>query len=112
MALATTSIYAQEALTPQRSPLLNWLLLFFGFAVIWFIPYKVLYPIFLKYYRPDYCKVLFWSIFSLYGLAWFHLSLYWLFETGFFYFWIRWAAVFLAVLWLIVTIAVAMTRRA
>ena len=80
---------------------LDWILLLGVFLVIWLLLYKGLYPLFLRHYRPDYCKFLFWSLFLLYALAWLHLSLYVLFDIGFYYEWARWTAVFLSVLWLI-----------
>lgn len=114
LVLATSSAWAQETtqLEPARSPFLNWLLLLVVFVVIWLIFYMVLYPQLLRYYPPDFSKSLFWSLFLLYGLAWLHLSLYALFDYGFFFPWLRWVAVFLIALWLIWFAVVTMMRRA
>ncbi len=95
-----------------ESMLRDWLLLLAVFALIWLVLYKGLYPIFLRYFRPDFCKFLFWSLFFLYGFAWLHLSLYILFEYGYWYPWMRWVAVFLTALWLIWFAVVARTKRA
>lgn len=93
------------------SPFVNGVLLLAVFAVLWLIFYKGLYPLFLRFYRPDFSKFLFWSLFLLYGLAWLHLSLYVLFDIGFYYAWARWVAVFLTFLWLIWFMVVFSRRR-
>lgn len=70
-------------------------------AVLWLIFYKGAYPFFLRYYRPDFCRTIFWSLFSLYSLTWLLLASYLIFDIGFYFSWMKWTAVFLAALWLI-----------
>ncbi len=111
-AVLATPALAQDGLVVRQSPFLSWTLLLAVFALIWLIFYKGLYPIFLRYFHPTFCKFLFWSLFFLYGLAWLHLSLYILFEYGYWYPWMRWVAVFLTALWLIWFAVAAMTKRA
>jgi hypothetical protein len=65
------------------------------------ILYKVVYPFFLRYYRDDFCKTVFWNLFILYSLTWCFLSSYLLLEIGFYFAWMQWIAAFLGVLWLI-----------
>ena len=69
--------------------------------LIWFIFYKIVYPFYLRYYNPTYCKQLFRSLVMLYGLCWITTSFYVLYETGFRHTWLRWVFVFLGVLWFI-----------
>ncbi len=103
---------AESDLAPARSPFLDWVLFLAVFVAIWFIFYMGVYPLLLRYYRPDHCKFLFWSLVLLYSVAWLHASLYIIFDYGFFYPWLKWTAVFLIVLWMIWFAVVGMTRRA
>jgi len=102
--LLAPSLSAQDSAPQFEQPenmLLRWAGVVLVLVLIWFILYKVVYPFFLRYYRDDFCKTVFWSLFLLYGLTWLFLSSYILLEFGFFYAWMQWIAVFLAVLWLI-----------
>jgi hypothetical protein len=102
--LAASPLAAQdgEPAVPQPdNMLLRWAGFVLVLVLIWFILYKVVYPFFLRYYRDDFCKTLFWNLFGLYSLTWFFLASYILLEYGFYYGWMQWIAAFLAVLWLI-----------
>lgn len=114
LAFVACSTWAQAAgdVAPVRSPFLDWVLFLAVFVAIWFIFYMGVYPLLLRYYRPDDCKFLFWSLVLLYSLAWLHLSLYVIFSYGFFYTWLKWTAVFLMALWMIWFAVLGMTRRA
>lgn len=90
--------------------LLRWAGVILVWIGIWFILYKVLYPFFLRYYRDDFCKTIFWNLLILYSLTWFFLSSYILLEFGFYYVWMQWIAIFLAVLWLISGLALLLRR--
>jgi hypothetical protein len=73
----------------------------FGFAVLWIVFYKLIYPFLLRYYSPAYCKSLFWSAFLLYSMAWLAIGTYVIFEIGFSYEWAKWVFVFMGAVWLI-----------
>lgn len=83
-----------------------------GLAVvmIWVILYKAVYPFFLRYYRDEFCKTIFWNLFSLYTLTWIFVSFYVVLDVGFYWDWLPWVAVFLGVWWLI-SGAVLLLRR-
>jgi|GEM_PF-1310876 len=72
-----------------------------GLVIIWFVFYKLVYPFLLRYYSPFYCKTLFWSMFLLYSMAWISVSVYRIFEIGFFYGWAKWIFAFMGAIWLI-----------
>jgi len=102
--LSAGPLCAQENGTAFPQPenlLLRWTGVILVLVLIWFILYKIVYPFFLRYYRDDFCKTVFWNLFLLYGLTWFFLASYILLEFGFYYGWMQWMAVFLAALWLI-----------
>jgi len=102
---------AGAAAFPQpENLLLRWTGVVLVLVLIWFILYKVVYPFFLRYYRDDFCKTLFWNLFLLYALTWIFLASYVLLEFGFYYGWMQWFAVFLGALWLI-SGAVFLLRR-
>ena len=112
--LLAASLAAQESAPEFEQPdnlLLRWGGVVLVLVLIWFVLYKGVYPFFLSYYRDDFCKTVFWNLFLLYSLTWLFLSSYLLLEFGFFYGWMQWIAVFLAVLWLISGL-VMMLRRA
>jgi hypothetical protein len=79
-------------------------------AMIWFILYKTVYPFFLRYYRDEFCKTIFWNLFLLYTLTWIFVSFYVVLDVGFYWAWLPWVAIFLAVWWLI-SGAVLIMRR-
>lgn len=79
--------------------------------LIWFILYKVAYPFFLRYYRDDFCKTVFWNLFGLYAITWFFLASYLLVDYGFYFGWMKWLAVFLSVLWLISGLILLLQRK-
>jgi hypothetical protein len=70
-------------------------------VMIWFVLYKAVYPYFLRYYRDEFCKTIFWNLFLLYTLTWIFVSFYVVLDIGFYWAWLPWVAVFLAVWWLI-----------
>jgi hypothetical protein len=75
--------------------------IFLGVVVIWVVLYKAVYPYFLQHYRDDYCKTIFWNLFSLYTLTWLFVSFYVVLDIGFYWAWLPWVALFIAVWWLI-----------
>lgn len=70
-------------------------------VMIWVVLYKAVYPFFLRYYRDEFCKTIFWNLFFLYTLTWIFVSFYVVLDVGFYWAWLPWVAVFLAVWWLI-----------
>lgn len=111
MAFAET-LGAQEAPAYEQpdNVLLRSVAVVLVLAGTWFILYKLVYPFFLRYYRPSFCKNIFWTHFILYSLTWLLLASYVVFDFGFYFFWMKWVAAFLCVLWLISTV-VLMLRR-
>jgi hypothetical protein len=81
--------------------LLRWAAVLLVVTLIWFVLYKLVYPFFLRYYRDEFCKTIFWNLFLLYSLTWLFVSSYVLLDFGFYYGWMPWAAVFLGAWWLI-----------
>ena len=79
-------------------------------VMIWVILYKAVYPFFLRYYRDEFCKTIFWNLFFLYTLTWIFVSFYVVLDVGFYWEWLPWVAVFLGVWWLI-SGAVLLMRR-
>lgn len=79
-------------------------------VMIWIVLYKAVYPFFLRYYRDEFCKTIFWNLFLLYTLTWVFVSFYIVLDIGFYWAWLPWAALFLGVWWLI-SGAVLMLRR-
>lgn len=90
-----------QPLQPGQLSLLHWLAFLGVFLLIWTLLYWLLYPYFLRHFNPDFSKVLFWSILLFYFLTWLHLSLYLVFDFGFFFPWVRWTAAIITGLWLI-----------
>ena len=115
-ALLAAPVAAQENAGAPAYPqpanlLLRWTGVILVLVGIWFILYKVVYPFFLRYYRDDFCKTIFWSLLLLYSFTWIFLSSYILLEYGFYYGWMQWFAVFLAVLWLITGLVLLLRRN-
>src|SRR5688572_22151423 len=79
-------------------------------VMIWIVLYKAVYPFFLRYYRDEFCKTVFWNLFLLYTLTWLFVSFYVVLDIGFYWAWLPWVAVFLGVWWLI-SGAVLLLRR-
>lgn len=75
--------------------------IFLAVVMIWFVLYKGAYPFFLRYYRDEFCKTIFWNLFLLYTLTWIFVSLYVVLDVGFYWAWLPWVAAFLGVWWLI-----------
>jgi hypothetical protein len=99
------------ALEPQSdNVLLRGAAIVLAIAMIWFVLYKAVYPFFLRYYRDEFCKTIFWNLFFLYTLTWIFVSFYVVLDVGFYWAWLPWVAVFLAVWWLI-SGAVLLLRR-
>lgn len=103
---------AATEFSPENSALLHWILFLGVLGAIWLLFYKVFYPYFLRYFQPAFSEQLFWSLFGLYALAWMHLSLYLVFDFGFQYSWIKWAAAVIGSLWLPWLLVLMMRRRA
>jgi len=81
-----------------------------GIAMIWIILYKAVYPFFLRYYRDEFCKTIFWNLFILYTATWVFVSLYVVLDIGFYFAWLPWMALFLGVLWLISGLTLLLRR--
>lgn len=79
-------------------------------AMIWIVLYKAVYPFFLRYYRDEYCKTIFWNLFILYTATWVFVSLYVVLDVGFYYAWLPWMALFLGVWWLISGLTLLLRR--
>lgn len=89
----------------------HWLLFVGVFVGFWLIFYFILYPYLLRFFSPEYSKVLFWSLFLFYAMTWLHLSSYLIFDIGFYFPAARWIAVTLTVLWLLWFVAVMVRGR-
>jgi hypothetical protein len=113
VALFASPLAAQSA-APSVEPADNMLLrgaaVFLVVVMIWFVLYKAVYPFFLRYYRDEFCKTIFWNLFFLYTLTWIFVSFYVVLDVGFYWAWLPWVALFLGVWWLI-SGAVLMLRR-
>jgi len=81
--------------------LLRSVAIFLVVVMIWVVLYKAVYPFFLRYYRDEFCKTIFWNLFFLYTLTWIFVSFYIVLDVGFYWAWLPWVAIFLAVWWLI-----------
>ena len=111
--VVTLPLFAQSnapALEQSDNLLLRCAAVFLAVVMIWIVLYKAVYPFFLRYYRDEFCKTIFWNLFSLYTLTWLFVSFYVVLDVGFYWAWLPWAAVFLAVWWLI-SGAVLLLRR-
>jgi uncharacterized membrane protein len=103
--------YAEEpALAQSDNTLLRGAVVFLGVVMIWIVLYQAVYPFFLRYYRDEYCKTVFWNLFLLFTLTWIFVSFYVVLDLGFSWVWMPWAGVFLGVWWLI-SGAVLLLRR-
>ena len=79
-------------------------------VMIWITLYKAVYPFFLRHYRDEFCKTIFWNLFFLYTLTWLFVSSYVVLDVGFYYGWLPWMALFLGVWWLIAGLVLMMRR--
>jgi hypothetical protein len=113
MLLALPLIARPEAPALEQqsdNTLLRGAAIFLVVVMIWVVLYKAVYPFFLRYYRDEFCKTIFWNLFFLYTLTWLFVSFYVVLDVGFYWVWLPWAAVFLAMWWLI-SGAVLLLRR-
>lgn len=90
----------------------RWAAVMLVVTLIWFVLYKVVYPFFLRYYRDEFCKTIFWNLFLLYTLSWLFVSSYVLLDYGFYYGWMPWVAVFLAAWWVLSGLVLLLRRAA
>ncbi len=72
-----------------------------GLLLIWLLFYYLIYPALLRFYSHHYSKKLFWSLLLLYSISWICLSIYLLFEVGFYIEWLKFVFAFIGALWLI-----------
>jgi hypothetical protein len=84
--------------------------IFLGVVMIWIILYKAAYPFFLRYYRDDFCKTIFWNLFCLYTLTWLFVSFYVVLDIGFYWAWLPWVALFIGAWWLISGLVLTLRR--
>jgi hypothetical protein len=98
------------ALEQSDNMLLRGAAVFLVVVMIWTVLYKAVYPFFLRYYRDEFCKTIFWNLFFLYTLTWIFVSFYVVLDIGFYWAWLPWTALFLGVWWLI-SGAVLILRR-
>ena len=110
LALPLSAQRDAPALAQSDNMLLRGAAVFLVVVMIWVVLYKVVYPFFLRYYRDEFCKTIFWNLFLLYTLTWIFVSFYTVLDIGFYWAWLPWTAVFLAVWWLI-SGAVLLLRR-
>ncbi len=105
------AVHAAERAVPQSSnTLLRSAGIFLVVVMIWTVLYKGVYPFFLRYYHDEFCKTIFWNLFLLFTLTWVFVSLYVVLDVGFYWAWLPWVALFLAMWWLI-SGAVLLLRR-
>lgn len=108
-AVAQTNAPAYEQ---SNNLLLRWAGVLLVVTLIWFVLYKAVYPYFLRHYRDEFCKTIFWNLFLLYSLTWLFVSSYVLLDFGFYYGWMPWVAVFLAAWWVISGLFLLLRRAA
>jgi hypothetical protein len=108
--LATPLLAQSGAAAESENVLLRGAAVFLVVVMIWTVLYKAVYPFFLRYYRDEFCKTIFWNLFFLYTLTWIFVSFYVVLDIGFYWAWLPWVALFLGVWWLI-SGAVLMLRR-
>jgi hypothetical protein len=104
---AETPAYEQS-----ENVLLRWAGIVLVIGMIWIVLYKAVYPFFLRYYRDEFCKTIFWNLFILYTATWIFVSLYVVLDIGFYYGWLPWMALFLGVWWLISGLTLLLRRGA
>lgn len=110
IALPLAAQSGAPALEQPDNLLLRGAAMFLAVVMIWIVLYKAVYPFFLRYYRDEFCKTIFWNLFLLYTLTWIFVSFYVVLDIGFYWAWLPWVALFLGVWWLI-SGAVLMLRR-
>lgn len=110
LALPLSAQREKPALAQSDNPLLRGAAVFLVVVMIWVVLYKIVYPFFLRHYRDEFCKTIFWNLFLLYTLTWIFVSFYTVFDIGFYWAWLPWTAAFLAAWWLI-SGAVLLLRR-
>ena len=98
---ALLALAADPAIPQSSNTLLRGAGVFVVIVMIWFVLYRAVYPFFLRYYRDEFCKTIFWNLFFLYALTWIFVSLYVVLDIGFYWAWLPWVAAFLAAWWLI-----------
>ena len=108
--LATPLLAQSEVAPASENVLLRSAAIALVVVMIWTVLYKAVYPFFLRYYRDEFCKTIFWNLFFLYTLTWIFVSFYVVLDIGFYWAWLPWVALFLGVWWLI-SGAVLMLRR-
>ncbi len=72
-----------------------------GLILIWFLFYYLVYPFLVRYYSAGYCKSVFWSLVLLYSVSWIAVTVYVLFEVGFYIEWLKYVFAFIGGIWLI-----------
>jgi len=93
------------------NPILRYGAIALVIVMIWYVLYKGAYPFFLRYYRDEFCKTIFWQLFFLYTLTWAFVSLYVVVDVGFYWGWLPWGACFLMAWWLIAGLLLLLRRR-
>ncbi len=111
LALSAAPLLAQDGAGRPDNPFLKWLWVVLGLVLIWLMFYKGLYPFLLRHFSHDASKAIFWPLFLLYAMTWLHLTAYIFFVYGFYFFWMRVAALFLATLFAI-WFLISLLRRA
>lgn len=106
----TTPLAAQPAIEQPDNMLIRGAGIFLGVVMIWIVLYKAAYPFFLRYYRDDFCKTIFWNLFSLYTLTWVFVSFYVILDIGFYWAWLPWTALFIGAWWLISGLVLLLRR--
>jgi hypothetical protein len=110
LALPLAAQTAEPAVPQTTNTLLRSAGIVLTVVMIWTVLYKAVYPFFLDYYHDRFCKTIFWNLFLLFTLTWVFVSLYVVLDVGFYWAWLPWLALFLAVWWLIAG-AVLVLRR-
>ena len=113
LSVAVTIPLPAQTETPgpeQTNLLLRSAGIFLVVVLIWFVLYKSVYPFFLRYYRDEFCKTIFWNLFLLYALTWIFVSFYVVLDIGFYWGWLPWVALFLGLWWLISGLVLLLRR--
>jgi hypothetical protein len=107
---STPAATPAPALPQAENEILRYAAIGGAVVMIWIVLYKAVYPYFLRHYRDEFCKTIFWNLFFLYTLTWVFVSLYVVLDIGFYWAWLPWVAAFLAVWWLISGVVLLLRR--
>ena len=80
---------AAQGPAASGNPFLHSFYVVLGLVLIWAFFYTFLYPRLLPHFGEGGSRAIFWPGFTLYSMAWIHLSSYLIFTYGFYYLWLQ-----------------------